>query len=229
MEKSKTNTQKAAKFKVKVSKNGPYIVSGGVPLSEQIMCIDEEGQCHGWKEGQKYPQQETYALCRCGHSGNKPFCDGIHNNIKYIGAETASRKPYREEADEIDGPGLKLTDAQSLCASARFCHRGGGTWTLTKQSGNPDARQIVMEEVADCPSGRLAAWDKDGKVIEPDFEPSIGLVEDVQAGKMGPIWVRGGIPIEAADGTTYEIRNRVTLCRCGKSLNKPFCDGKHLR
>jgi CDGSH-type Zn-finger protein len=229
MEKSKTSTQKSAKFKVKVTKNGPYIVTGGVPLAEQIMCVDADGQCHGWKEGQKYPQQETYALCRCGQSGAKPFCDGTHNQIKYNGAETVSRKPYREEADEIDGPGLKLTDAQSLCASARFCHRGGGTWKLAKQSGNPDARQIVMEEVADCPSGRLAAWDKDGKVIEPDFEPSIGLVEDVQTGKMGPIWVRGGIPIEAADGTTYEIRNRVTLCRCGKSLNKPFCDGKHLR
>ena len=228
MEKPKTNTQKTTKFKVKVTKNGPYIVTGGVPLAEQIMCIDEEGQCHGWKEGQRYPLQETYALCRCGHSSNKPFCDGAHNKIIFSATETASHKPYLVRAEEIDGPGLKLTDAQDLCASARFCHRGGGTWKLAKQSGNPDARQKAIEEVADCPSGRLVAWDKDGKAIEPDFEPSIGLVEDVPAGKMGPIWVRGGIPIEAADGTTYEIRNRVTLCRCGKSLNKPFCDGKHL-
>jgi len=229
MEKSKTNTQKAAKFKVKVSKNGPYIVSGGVPLSEQIMCVDNEGQCHGWKEGQKYPPQETYALCRCGHSGNKPFCDGAHIRIKFDGTEGASYRSYLEQAGEIIGPDLKLTDAQNLCASARFCHRGSGTWKLAKQSGNPDARQKAIEEVADCPSGRLVVWDKEGKAIEPDFEPSIGLVEDVQAGKMGPIWVRGGIPVEAADGTIYEIRNRVTLCRCGKSLNKPFCDGRHLK
>ena len=68
-----------------------------------------------------------------------------------------------------------------------------------------------------------------GDVLEPEFEPSIGLVEDIQAGKMGPLWVRGGIPVESADGFTYEIRNRVTLCRCGKSSNKPFCDGKHLQ
>ena len=33
--------------------------------------------------------------------------------------------------------------------------------------------------------------------------------------------------MESADGTTYEIRNRVTLCRCGASQNKPFCDGSH--
>jgi CDGSH-type Zn-finger protein len=48
-----------------------------------------------------------------------------------------------------------------------------------------------------------------------------------QAGVVGPIMVRGGITIEGADGTVYEKRNRVTLCRCGKSKNKPFCDGSH--
>ena len=43
----------------------------------------------------------------------------------------------------------------------------------------------------------------------------------------GPIWVRGGIPVASADGKTYEVRNRLTLCRCGRSANKPFCDGSH--
>jgi CDGSH-type Zn-finger protein len=229
MEKSKTDNHKAPKNKVKVTKNGPYIVSGGVPLSEQTMCIDTDGQCHGWKEGRRYPLQENYALCRCGHSQNKPFCDGTHAKINFDGTEKATHSPYLEQTGEIVGPGLKLTDVQNLCASARFCHRAGGTWTLTKQSGNPDARQKAIEEACDCPSGRLVVWDKDGIAIEPDFESSIGLVEDIQAGKMGPLWVRGGIHIESADGKTYEIRNRVTLCRCGKSLNKPFCDGSHLK
>jgi CDGSH-type Zn-finger protein len=39
--------------------------------------------------------------------------------------------------------------------------------------------------------------------------------------------VRGGIPIESANGKTYAVRNRVTLCRCGQSANKPLCDGSH--
>jgi CDGSH-type Zn-finger protein len=39
--------------------------------------------------------------------------------------------------------------------------------------------------------------------------------------------VRGGITIESADGVPYEVRNRVTLCRCGRSDNKPFCDASH--
>ena len=44
----------------------------------------------------------------------------------------------------------------------------------------------------------------------------------------GPIYVRGGIPIASLDGTPYEVRNRVALCRCGASQNKPFCDGSHV-
>jgi CDGSH-type Zn-finger protein len=43
----------------------------------------------------------------------------------------------------------------------------------------------------------------------------------------GPLLVRGGIPVESEDGRPYEVRNRVTLCRCGHSRNKPFCDGTH--
>jgi len=81
--------------------------------------------------------------------------------------------------------------------------------------------------VSNCPAGRLVLRDKHGQPIEPKLEPSIGVVFDPITNNIGPLWVRGGIPIEAADGTVYEIRNRVTLCRCGVSTNKPFCDGKH--
>jgi CDGSH-type Zn-finger protein len=209
--------------------NGPYLASGGIPLSEQSICVDADDQCHGWKEGQKYPVHESYALCRCGHSQNKPFCDGTHAKVKFYVAEKATNKPYLEQAREFNGPDLKLTDVEHLCVGARFCHRAGGPWNLTHQSADPKAKQTAIEEVCDCPSGRLVAWEKNGKAIEPEFEQSIGLVEDTQAKKMGPIWVRGGVPVESSDGKTYEKRNRVTLCRCGKSSNKPFCDGSHLR
>jgi len=217
-------------FRIKVSKNGPYIVSGGIRLAEQIVITNSEGDPCEWREGNKYQPQENYALCRCGQSKNKPFCDGTHVRVNFDGAETASREPYLKQAEEIDGPALKLTDAESLCASARFCHRAGGTWNLTMQSDNPNARKIAIEEAGDCPAGRLVVWDKKTrKAVEPVFEQSIGLVEDPQAGVSGPIWVRGGIPVESAEGNIYEIRNRVTLCRCGKSSNKPFCDSSHIQ
>lgn len=228
MAESKIKYPKAAGFKVKVTKDGPYLVTGGVPLSEQIMKVDQDDQCHGWEEGKKYPTQESYSLCRCGHSHNKPYCDGTHLKIKFSGTETANNVPFAEQAEVIHGPNLNLSDAQDFCASARFCHRGGGTWRLTEESDNPGARRIAIETACDCPSGRLVVSDKNGKTIEPDFEPSIGLVKDTQAEKDGPLWVRGGIPVESADGETYEVRNRVTLCRCGKSTNKPFCDGRHV-
>ena len=56
-----------------------------------------------------------------------------------------------------------------------------------------------------------------------------GLVEDPQKKCSGPIWLRGGIPVVSADGFAYEVRNRITLCRCGASWNKPFCDGTHAK
>ncbi len=178
--------------------------------------------------GNKYPSQEKCALCRCGQSRNKPFCDGTHTKTSFDGTETANREPCLKQAKKIDGPALKLTDAEHLCASARFCHRAGGIWDLIPQSGRREARKIAIEEAGDCPSGRLVVWNKKtNEAIEPNLEQSIGLIKDPQAGVSGPIWVRGGIPVESSDGTTYEIRNRVTLCRCGKSSNKPFCDSSH--
>jgi CDGSH-type Zn-finger protein len=215
--------------KVKVSKNGPYLVSGGVPLSIQAIIVDSEGFPCEWREGDKYPAKENYALCRCGHSKNKPFCDGTHVTINFDGTETANRKPYLKLAETTDGPTLRLTDVEDLCASARFCDRAGGIWELVPKSGDPKARKIAIEEAGNCPAGRLVVWDvKSGTAIEPVFEPSLVLVDDPQAGVSGPIWVRGGIQIESADGVVYELRNRVTLCRCGRSSNKPFCDGSHI-
>lgn len=226
---SEPKARKRTGYKVKVTRDGPYVVSGGVPLAEQIIARDPDGISHGWKEGRRFPAKETYALCRCGHTGNKPFCDGTHTAIHFDGTETAAHTPYRDQATETVGPGLRLTDAGAFCAHAGFCDRAGGTWKLVEDSADPIARKTAIEEACECPSGRLVAWDKDGHAIEPAFEPSVGLVIDDQAGNTGPIWVRGGIPVEAADGSTYEVRNRVTLCSCGRSANKPFCDGTHAR
>lgn len=214
--------------KVKVTENGPYIVSGEIPVAEQTIIADNDGTAVEWREGKKYPLQKIVALCRCGQSKNKPFCDGTHKKIKFDGAETASFEPCLDRAQEIDGPTLKLADVEDLCASARFCHRAGGIWNLVPKSDNPEAKKIAIEETCDCPSGRLNLQDnKTKKMIETKSKPSIGIIEDPQNGVGGPVWVRGGIPVESADGKTYEVRNRVTLCRCGKSKNKPFCDSSH--
>lgn len=215
-------------LKITVSKDGPYIVSGEIPMSEQIIIVDEGGVPVEWRTGKKFSPSKKCSLCRCGRTKNKPFCDGMHTKVNFDGTEAAGQRTYLEQAEVIDGPAVYLTDSKDLCASARFCHRAGEIWNLIPKSDDEEARRIAIEEARDCPSGRLVVWDKKTKeAIEPNLEPSIGLIEDPQMGCSGPIWARGGIPVESADGSTYEIRNRVTLCRCGKSSNKPFCDSSH--
>jgi len=220
----------AEDLRVKIKKDGPYIVSGGLPLMKEIIASDSEGNPVKWMPGERFPQQESFALCRCGQSKNKPYCDGTHANSGFNGTETAERKDYLTQVEKISGPALVLTDSSSLCASARFCHQGGGTWKLVANSDDPKSRELAIEEAGNCPSGRLVVWDvKTEKPIEPDLNPSISLVEDPDNNVSGPVWLKGSIPVESSDGTEYEIRNRATLCRCGQSKNKPFCDGSHIQ
>lgn len=178
-----------------------------------------------WEKGPEFEVGESYDLCRCGQSANKPFCDESHKRVGFDGTEVASREPYLSQAQEQDGPDLTLTDAPALCAFARFCDADGQVWNLVETPGRSSA---VLRETSNCPSGRLVSWNlAERKALEPELDPSIGVVEDPQQGVSGPYWVRGGITVTSADGTDYEVRNRVTLCRCGASRNKPFCDGSH--
>jgi CDGSH-type Zn-finger protein len=60
---------------IKISRNGPYVVSGPVNVLDA--------------DGTPYTVKETFALCRCGGSTTKPFCDGTHSKIGFQGAEKA--------------------------------------------------------------------------------------------------------------------------------------------
>ncbi len=216
--------------KLKITKDGPIIVTGGLPLYREAIVPDGEGNPLEWKRVEEIEAGDSYALCRCGASKNPPFCDGSHVSAGFDGTETARRIPYQAMAEAYPGPAIDLTDAMELCAAARFCHRAGGTWALVEGSDDPEKKLIAIEEAGNCPSGRLVAWDKEtGQPIEPDFEPSVSVTEDPLSGVSGPLWVRGGVTIESADGFVYETRNRVTLCRCGRSASKPFCNGSHVR
>jgi CDGSH-type Zn-finger protein len=211
-----------------ISENGPYIVSGGIPIAVQIITPNKEGYSWEWKQGQPFDTGPNYRLCRCGHSRNKPFCDDTHLHTGFDGKETASRATFKEQAQVWDGPTVRLSDAQSFCAFARFCDAGGKIWSLIERTDKADIRNLVIREGTHCPSGRLVVHDKQAeKDSEPSFPPSIGVVEDPAFECSGPLWVRGRVTIESHDGTHYEERNRVTLCRCGASHNKPFCDGSH--
>jgi CDGSH-type Zn-finger protein len=214
--------------KIVITENGPYLVSGGVHLRIQEIIPNADGLSWDWNAGKTFKTDQEYALCRCGESQQKPFCDGTHAKVEFDGEETASRVPYARQAEQIDGPTMVLSDQENLCAFARFCDPGGKIWNLIEQTDNPETRDLVIREAMHCPAGRLVLHDKKTqKEIEEPLKPAIGVVEDPALGCSGPLWVQGGIPVASADGRRYEKRNRVTLCRCGASDNKPFCNGSH--
>ena len=197
---------------IKVTENGPYVLEGEV---EVLDAVGEDVS----KDGKAF-------LCRCGHSRNKPFCDGSHNKIDFDGSETADRGSIADRSRSYESKELTVHDDRSICSHAAECtERLPEVWRIRGRpwidpSGAP--ADEVREVVPACPSGALRYVEKDGDepVEEPD-DPAVRTAVD------GPYELRGGIAVEAADGTAYEVRNRQALCRCGLSSNKPFCDGSH--
>ncbi len=214
------------KGKIKIIKNGPYIVSGNIELSEKI--ITPKGKGYIYTQGKQYEDKETYSLCRCGKTKTPPFCDGSHVEANFNGRETASREPFHKRAGILEGPDLDLLD-DDRCAYARFCHReDGNVWELTTWSDNQNLKNEAIIAAYQCPSGRLVAREKDGHEIDPEYPQSIEILQDPERRVSCGIFVKGGITLESSDGYIYETRNRYVLCRCGESYIKPFCDASHV-
>ena len=215
--------------KIRVCPDGPYEVTGNITVKQAFIVPDAENQSEAWRDGKTYENpDDTYHLCRCGHSHQKPYCDGSHLSMKFDGTEKASHAKYDENAKRYRGESVDMLDNKEFCAVARFCDRGENAWRMVKKSSDPDLEKLAVYEACACPSGRLVIVGKDGEKIEPKLEQEIGVIQDVAADCKGPLWVKGGIEIQDANGKTYEVRNRVTLCRCGESTNMPFCDASHL-
>ena len=210
--------------RIRVSDHGPYLVSGAPQLTTRTPFLDEHGDAVAWTEGAVHKTRDTYVLCRCGQSRDKPFCDGSHQKVGFDGTCTADRAPGAARRKVYGGVGIVMTDDESLCAGYAFCDPHGGVWTEIAQTADPAIRARVERQIADCPSGRLQyARSANGAPVETPYPPTIATIPN------GALWVLGGVPVETADGFTYEVRNRQLLCRCGASENKPFCDGSHRR
>ena len=216
-------------YKIKIVARGPYLVFGKPPLSQQFIILNAEGDSWEFREGEHYPLTASpTALCRCGASHRAPFCDGTHTKAEWSDSQPSNNTSLLDEAERTEGPRLTLTDNEKYCSFARFCDAAGRVWHNVERSDDQTSHDLAIRQASMCPSGRLMAWDNDsGRPFEPHYEPSLGLIEDPSMMASGGLWVRGGIPVEGADGKEYEVRNRVVLCRCGASANKPFCDGSH--
>lgn len=221
------STESDPSISIVVLKNGPYVVRGTPPLHTQTIERNEQGQSWSYRQGRAFEVKDKTALCRCGQSRNKPYCDGTHAKVEVDLEETASFEPMLNGAQEIDGPRYALTDNEKYCAYARFCDNGERIWNEVQMSGEKHA-ELAIYMAHQCPSGRLLVWDRTtGDPVEKPLPVSLSLIEDPGAECSGPLVVRGGVRVQSGNGESYEVRNRQALCRCGASSNKPFCDGSH--
>lgn len=198
----------AGEPRIRVTEHGPYQVVGEVAIHDV--------------HGQVLRTSGSWYLCRCGGSRNKPFCDATHGLKGFDGTETAQRGETAASRDVYVGDEVTVSDDRSRCA-----HFGQCTDRLPAVFRRDDEPFVdvggapageVTDVVAGCPSGALAV----GAAEEATAEPaSLTPIQD------GPYRVRGVIEVVDAHGRPYARRARQTLCRCGHSGNKPFCDGSH--
>ena len=159
---------------ITVTEKGPYLVTGNPPLAMQFIMPDSEGESWYFQEGRHFStEKEPTALCRCGLSRSKPYCDGSHLKEEWDSAITSGEDRIMDEVEITEGQRVTLNDNEKYCVFARFCHPYGGVWDLTAASGDSQSRKLAVREASMCPSARLTAWDnRTGKPYEFIFEPS---------------------------------------------------------
>ncbi|MCH7634730.1 MAG: CDGSH iron-sulfur domain-containing protein [Proteobacteria bacterium] len=189
--------------------NGPYVVSGLDDLRDP--------------NGKSIPTKPTVALCRCGGSSAKPFCDGTHAKIGFDDTKKPDRVPDRRET--YTGKNIAIHDNRGLCSHAGFCTDSlSAVWRMHQNPWiDPDAADAtaIIDTIRKCPSGALSYSVAGVEQRDPNRTPAI------QATKDGPYRVTGGVALDGQEWDDGASREHYTLCRCGASKNKPFCDGTH--
>ncbi len=167
--------------------------------------------------------KETMALCRCGGSANKPFCDGTHARIGFSSAKLEGR--VEDKRDNYKGKKITIHDNRGICAHAGYCTDGLAAVFRFKEEPriHPDAASAdeIIATIQKCPSGALSYSVDNVEHGERDGEPTIFVAPN------GPYVVSGGPDLVDTTRAEGAAKTHFTLCRCGGSKNKPFCDGTH--
>lgn len=207
---------------VSMFENGPIQVAGPLPLSRRRIVQTEKGEPIAYHTYERLETDDTYFLCRCGASDNKPYCDGSHNKVGFESDETAAGT-YEERSSSIGGSVITVNDDRSLCCHAGFCGTvATNVWKMApKADEDTNVQREIVAMVERCPSGALTyTLPGTDELNEPDLPAEVAIIED------GPLYVTGNVPVAGSSGD-IETRNRVVLCRCGASATKPLCDGSH--
>jgi CDGSH-type Zn-finger protein/truncated hemoglobin YjbI len=203
--------------RIRPQRNGPYIVTNAVSITDWL--------------GQQLIVPPIVALCRCGGSTIKPFCDGTH--IKNAFEDGKDPKRVADRRDAYDGQQLTVLDNRGTCAHSGFCtdrlpsvfHQGEEPFVSASGARFDEIVQVVRQ----CPSGALS-FAVNGR--EAREQVDVARAPEISVSRDGPYRVTGSIPLEAQDDAAI-ARNvgasteHYSLCRCGHSQNKPFCSGMH--
>jgi CDGSH-type Zn-finger protein len=163
------------------------------------------------------------ALCRCGGSKNKPFCDGTHGTIGFDDRNTAD--PAKDERKSYAGKSITILDNRALCAHAGYCTDGLKSVFRMRDEPwiDPDGAEIreIVATIEKCPSGALSYVIDGVEAKPPERAPLVTVTDN------GPYAITGGIELMGVKFGQGASTEHYTLCRCGQSKNKPFCDGSH--
>ena len=210
------------KPKILLLPNGPYYL-----LNDMEPKVVENLQN---SEGQPLSTLRGVALCRCGASKNKPFCDGTHGTIGFSSEnKTQDNSPIiKDKRKNYVGKEITIHDNRKICSHAAECVNNlPSVFKFNARPWiNPDAadKQQIINTIKKCPSGALGY-----SIDEVEYKDQERM-SMVTVSKDGPYTITGvidliGDNIQFAEGFSKE---HYTLCRCGASNNKPFCDGMHI-
>ncbi len=211
-----SDKDKAPKPIIVPSKNGPYLyITDFTPKKVQGLTNSKGESC----------SHATYAaLCRCGGSEEKPFCDGTHAKIGF--SDRKETDGHLDKRMNYEAVKITIHDNRGICSHAGFCT--DGLPTVFKLGEEPwiDASGASIEEIIEtinkCPSGALSYSIEGVEYRDQNREPAVVVSKD------GPYYVTGGIEVIVFEPRAEEVSTEhCTLCRCGSSKNKPFCDGEH--
>lgn len=196
-------------IKIKAVKNGPYLVEG---------CAELRGS-----QGEYVSIDPYVHLCRCGKSGDKPFCDNTHEQYGFRSAKLAGRQPDR--TDRYEGKEITILDNRGVCSHRGHCTdnlpsvflQGKEPW-IDPDGADPEE---IIRVIRMCPSGALS-YERNGELYNRwRDEPAVRFV------KNAPFEVAGEVLLQDEEGSIPDTSDHYALCRCGGSKNKPFCDGTH--
>jgi CDGSH-type Zn-finger protein len=189
------------KVEITVIPQGPYQVRGARAIRVKGNTAPAEGDVY---------------LCRCGNSANAPYCDGTH------------RKGFDDHCDPVQAKPVKVWEGKTVrtrfdpnvCMHVFYC-KPLADLRERELAGDTGAAAAIAQVVSTCPSGALQ-WEAKSAIAAPSA-PDAPAVEVMVGGEIR-LHAPFSIDVPLRDG---QPEDRATLCRCGMSKSKPWCDGRH--